>query len=201
MLTRRQQQIWEIIQSLYARLGYAPTLDEIAQASGIATRSTIHQHVQALIREGRLLAAAGKRAYRLPDASVAQHPQMAMHLPLMGRIAAGKPIEAIPDRTEINPSELFTGHDRYVLQVRGDSMIDIGIMDGDFVVIQRQESARNGDIVVALVEREEATLKRFFALADGRVELRPENSTMPPMLYPAASVQVQGKMVGLFRSY
>lgn len=201
MLTRRQQQIWEIIQSLYARLGYAPTLDEIAQASGIATRSTIHQHVQALIREGRLLTAAGKRAYRLPDASVAQHPQVAMNLPLMGRIAAGKPIEAIPDRTEINPSELFTGHDRYVLQVRGESMIDIGIMDGDFVVIQRQESARNGDIVVALVEREEATLKRFFTLADGRVELRPENSTMQPMLYPAASVQVQGKMVGLFRSY
>lgn len=201
MLTRRQQQIWEVIQTLYARLGYPPTLDEIAQASGIATRSTVHQHVQALIRAGRLLASPGKRAYRLPDEVVASHPQLSLGLPLMGRIAAGKPIEAIPDRAEINPSELFTGTGRYVLQVRGDSMIDIGIMDGDFVVIQRQEDARNDDIVVALVEREEATLKRFHRLADGRVELRPENSTMQPMVYPASSVQVQGKMVGLFRSY
>ncbi|MFN3786496.1 MAG: LexA family protein, partial [Thiothrix sp.] len=124
MVTRRQQQIWEVIQSLHARLGYPPTLDEIARASGIATRSTIHQHVQALIREGRLLASTGKRAYRLPDERTVQHAPSGMNLPLMGRIAAGKPIEAIPDRTDINPNELFVGHDRYVLQVRGESMID-----------------------------------------------------------------------------
>lgn len=199
MLTRRQQQILEIIQTLFARNGYVPTLDEIAQASGINTRSTVHQHVQSLIREGCLLAATGKRAYRLPDAMSATHPQT--HLPFAGRIAAGKPIEAIRGRDEINPSDLFGGFGRYVLEVRGDSMIDAGIMDGDFVVIQQQDGALNGEIVVALVEREEVTLKRIYYLENGQVELRPENAVMQPMIYPADSVQVHGKMVGLFRSY
>ena len=203
MLTRRQQQIMDIIQSLYARNGYTPTLDEIALAGGISTRSTVHQHVQVLIREGRLQATSGKRAYRMPEAAVARHPQMllGLGLPLAGRIAAGKPIEAISGKDEINPSDLFGGSGRYVLEVRGESMIDIGIMDGDFVVIQQQENAHDGDIVVALVEREEATLKRLFRLADGHIELRPENRSLQPMVYPAESVQVQGKMVGLFRSY
>ncbi|MGB5600166.1 MAG: transcriptional repressor LexA [Thiothrix litoralis] len=203
MLTRRQQQIMDIIQSLYARNGYTPTLDEIASAGGISTRSTVHQHVQALIREGRLHATPGKRAYRMPETAVARHPQMPLRLglPLAGRIAAGKPIEAISGKDEINPGDLFRGNGRYVLEVRGESMIDIGIMDGDFVVIQQQEDACDGDIVVALVEREEVTLKRIYRLADGRIELRPENRTLQPMVYPTESVQVQGKMVGLFRSY
>jgi repressor LexA len=191
----------DIIHSLYARNGYTPTLDEIALASGINTRSTVHQHVQALIREGRLQATSGKRAYRMPEAAVARHPQMPLNLPFAGRIAAGKPIEAISGRDEINPTDIFSGKGRYVLEVRGESMIDIGIMDGDFVVIQQQEEARNGEIVVALVEREEVTLKRLYHLPDGKIELRPENSQMQPMVYPADSVQVQGRMVGLFRSY
>jgi repressor LexA len=101
----------------------------------------------------------------------------------------------------IDPTVLLSGNGRYVLEVRGDSMTDIGIMDGDFIVIQQQDNAKNGAIVVALVNREEATLKRIYHLPDGKVELRPENSTMQPMVYPAASVQVQGAMVGLFRSY
>lgn len=199
MLTKRQREIMDCIQSLYASNGYTPTLDEIGQACGINTRSTVHQHVQALIRAGELLAASGKRAYGLPTGLVEQHPQI--NLPLAGRIAAGKPIEAIDGQDEINPNDIFYGNGRYVLEVRGESMIDIGIMDGDFVVIQQAESARNSDIVVALVEREEATLKRIFYLPDGRIELRPENSAMQPLVYPAESVQVQGKMVGLFRSY
>lgn len=175
-------------------------MDEIAQACGINTRSTVHQHVQALIREGYLHAATGKRAYRLPEVTVAGHPQMALSLPLQGRIAAGKPIEAISGRDEINPADLFRGRGRYVLEVRGESMRDVGIMDGDFVVIQPQDEVRNGDIVVALVEREEVTLKRIFYLPDGLVELRPENSQLQAMIYPASSVQVQGRLVGLFRS-
>jgi len=198
MLTRRQLQVWEIIQTLSARNGYAPTLDEIAQASGINTRSTVHQHVQALIREAYLEAASGKRAYQIP--TVAQV-RPATNLPLAGRIAAGKPIEAITGHDQINPSDLFSGNGRYVLEVCGESMTDIGIMDGDFVVIQQQGHARDGEIVVALVEREEATLKRIYHLPDGRVELRPENRQMQPMRYPAESVQVQGRMVGLFRNY
>lgn len=199
MLTRRQQEIWEVIRSWYREKGYAPTLDEIAQSIGINTKSTVHQHIKALIKEGRLLAASGKRAYEMPDIEIAVHPQMA--LPLAGQIAAGKPITAIEGRDEISPTEIFTGPGRYALKVRGESMIDIGVMDGDYVVIERKEEAPNGEIVVALVENEEATLKRLYNLEDGKIELRPENKDMQPMIYPADSVQVQGIMVGLFRSY
>jgi repressor LexA len=101
----------------------------------------------------------------------------------------------------IDPAALLAGNGRYVLEVRGNSMTGIGIMDGDFVVIQQQDTAKNGEVVVALVNREEATLKRIYHLPDGQVELRPESSAMQPMVYPATNVQVQGKMVGLFRSY
>ncbi|HPE59046.1 MAG: transcriptional repressor LexA [Thiothrix sp.] len=198
MLTRRQQQVWEAIQHWYQRYGYAPTLDEIGQATGINTRSTVHQHIQTLIREGVLMTAQGKRAYQMPGRAIAQHPQMS--LPLFGQIAAGRPIEAIEDQNDINPNELFIGQGRYALKVRGESMIDIGVMDGDYVVIQECETARNGEVVVALVENHEVTLKRFYLHADGQVELRPENSTLMPMFYPAPKVRIQGRMVGLFRT-
>lgn len=199
MLTRRQKEILAVIHQWYEQHGYTPTLDEIAQKVGINTRSTIHQHVQMLIKAGKLLAAEGKRAYDLAQETTEQalNPQ----LKLVGKIAAGKPIEAIQGQEEISPNDLFSGIGRYALQVRGESMVDIGIMDGDYVVIQQQESARNGEIVVALVEREEATLKRIYHLSDGNIELRPENRTMKPMVYPATSVQIQGRMIGLFRNY
>ncbi|PID49464.1 MAG: repressor LexA [Proteobacteria bacterium] len=203
MLTRRQQEVWEAIQKWYFGRGYTPTLDEIAQAVGISARSTVHQHVQTLIREGYLLPAEGKRAYKMPKQLEECHPQINLSLtalPLIGQIAAGCPIEAIKDSNEVNPNELFLGPGRYALKVRGDSMVDIGIMNNDYVVIQEAESARNGEIVVALVNREEVTLKRIFYRNDGQVELRPENSDLQPMFYPAESVQIQGKMVGLFRS-
>ena len=126
MLTR-QQQIWDIIQSCTP--GMATPLPWMKlRWRALNTRSTVHQHVQALIREGRLQATAGKRAYRMPEAAVARHPQLPLSLPLAGRIAAGKPIEAIAGKDEINPSDLFSGNGRYVLEVRGESMIDIGIM-------------------------------------------------------------------------
>ncbi|PIE00049.1 MAG: repressor LexA [Thiothrix nivea] len=204
MLTRRQQEVREVIHAWYQSHGYAPTLDEIGQAVGIKSRSTVHQHIQALIRENYLLPSTGKRAYEIPEQEIERHSQINLTLPglpLAGQIAAGKPIEAIPDRNDISPNELFTGPGRYSLKVRGDSMIDIGVMDGDYVVIQSVKDARNGDIVVALVDNEEVTLKRIFYYPTGEVELRPENTQMPPMVYPAESVQVQGRMVGLFRTY
>ena len=200
-LTKRQQEIWEVIRKWYQTHGYTPTLDEIGKVVGINTRSTVHQHIQALIKQGYLLVSAGKRAYEIPVDDMERNPQMNLGLPLQGQIAAGKPIEAIPDQNDISPNELFTGVGRYALKVRGDSMIDIGVMDGDYVVIQSVEDAHNGDIVVALVEREESTLKRIFYHANGEVELRPENPEMEPMVYPGDSVQVQGLMVGLFRTY
>ena len=196
MLTRRQQQIMDIIHKLYAQNAYLPTLDEIAQAGGINTRSTVHQHVQALIQQGYLLPTTGKRAYRLPEPNVRED-----YLPLLGRIAAGQPIEAIESQNEISADEMFRGQGRFVLKVSGDSMRDIGIMNGDYVVIQKQDIASNGEIIVALVNKQEVTLKRIFYLPNRKIELRPENSDMESMLYSAKSVQVQGKMVGLFRAY
>lgn len=200
-LTRRQQEILQTIRSLFELNSYAPTLDQIGTQAGINTRSTVHQHVQSLISLGYLdEAAEGKRAYSIPADWTAEPEAIHSSLQLLGKIAAGKPIEAL-DKNEISPNELFLGPNRYALKVQGESMRDIGVMDGDYVVIQHAETASNNDIVVAYVEGDGATLKRIFYLADGRVELHPENSTMQPMVYPAHSVQVQGKMVGLFRSY
>ncbi|WP_020395123.1 transcriptional repressor LexA [Thiolinea disciformis] len=204
MLTRKQQQIWEVIQQWYNHFGYAPTLDEIGQKLGIKSRSTVHQHIQTLIQKNVLLSGQGKRAYQMPKPLLDQHPQLPLaltSLPLEGQIAAGQPIQAISDQADISPNELFLGPGRYALKVKGESMIDIGVMDGDYVVIQRTEEARNGEIVVALIEREEATLKRIYYQANGQIELHPENKTMRPMIYPAQSVQIQGRMIGLFRSY
>lgn len=204
MLTRKQQQIWEVIQEWYRHFGYQPTLDEIGQKIGIKSRSTVHQHIQTLIQKNVLLNGEGKRAYQIPKAITGYNPQISLTLttlPLEGQIAAGQPIQAINDQADISPNELFLGPGRYALRVKGESMIDIGIMDGDYVVIQRTEEARNGEIVVALIEREEATLKRIYYQANGQIELHPENRTMRPMIYPAQSVQIQGRMVGLFRSY
>lgn len=201
MLTRRQQEIWDVILRWYRTHGYTPTLDEIGKAVGLNSRSTVHQHVKTLIQEEYLQTADGKRAYDIDPEAMERDSQMALSLPLAGQIAAGQPIAAIPDRHDISPNEMFTGPGRYALKVKGESMIDIGVMDGDYVVIQRIERANNGDIVVALVEREEATLKRIFYHETGFVELRPENAEMKAMFYPSDSVQVQGRMVGLFRNY
>ena len=196
MLTRRQQQIMDIIHKLYAQNGYLPTLDEIAHAGGINTRSTVHQHVQALIQQGYLAATTGKRAYRLPEPAARED-----YLPLLGKIAAGQPIEALASQNEISADEMFRGQGRFVLKVSGESMRDIGIMDGDYVVIQKQNIASNGEIIVALVDKQEATLIRIFYLPNRKIELRPENSDMESLIYPAKSVQVQGKLVGVFRTY
>ena len=122
-------------------------------------------------------------------------------LPLLGRIAAGQPIEAIPGEEEINLSEFFVNHNRFVLRVAGDSMIEDGILDGDMVVVEKRDTADNGEIVVALIDGAEATLKRLHKNRDGTVTLRPANSRMPPMRYSAVRVRIQGVVVGQFRSY
>lgn len=194
-LTKKQQATWEVIQKLTQQWGRQPTLEEIAIELNISSKSTVHEHVKALIQAGVLLPSVGKKAYEL-------HPEPEeLTLPILGRIAAGKPIEAVGDQKTVSPNDLFVRADRYALLVRGESMIDIGILDGDYVVIQRQDYAHNGEVVSVLVEGFETTLKRIYYVGDGRIELRPENRSMPSMFYPAESVQVQGKMVGLFRKW
>ena len=125
-----------------------------------------------------------------------------MVLPLLGRIAAGVPIEAIPDQEELNLADFFMGPGRFVLKVQGESMIDAGILDGDTVIIEFRETADDGDIVVALIDESETTLKRFKRSQRGKyIKLIPENSEMEPMVYEAERVRIQGVLIGQLRKY
>lgn len=130
-----------------------------------------------------------------------RHTHGDFRIPLLGRIAAGQPIEAIEDTNYLDLAEFFIGPDRYALRVSGESMIDVGILDGDTVILRKQDTARTGDIVVALIDGQEATLKRLGRVEDGMVELIPENSTMNKMHYNAKRVSFQGVLVGQLRSY
>ena len=195
MLTSKQSLVLQTIQQLAQQMGYLPTLEEIGNEIGIG-RSTVHKHIRTLINNNYLQDADGKAAYQLMESFEEEG-----SLPYMGRIAAGAPIEAIPDQQNINLAQLFCGPDRYVLRISGDSMIEAGIWDDDFVVIQKQAYAREGNIIVALVDRYEATLKYYHPKDTGVVELRPANSQMESMFYPAEQVEIQGVMIGVFRDY
>jgi len=196
MLTSKQSLVLQTVQHLAQEMGYLPTLEEIGQEIGIG-RSTIHKHIRTLINNGYLQEADGKSAYQLADPFKEENGS----LPYMGRIAAGFPIEAVPDQQNINVAQLFCGPDRYVLKISGDSMIEAGIWDNDYVVIQKTDSAREGNIIVALVDKYEATLKYYHPKDTGVVELRPANARLQSMFYPSDQVVIQGIMVGVFRSY
>ncbi len=195
MLTSKQSLVLQKIKQLSQEMGYLPTLEEVGQKIGIG-RSTVHKHIQTLINNGYLEEAQGKSAYQLAESFEDENT-----LPYMGRIAAGCPIEAIPDQQNINMAQLFCGPDRYVLKIAGDSMIEAGIWDEDYVVIQKQSYAREGNIIVALVDRYEATLKYYHPKETGVVELRPANCQLDSMFYPADQVEIQGVMIGVFRDY
>ena len=198
MPTLLEKRILNFIHAFIVKHGHSPTLVEIGKAMEISSKGTIHRYVQNLRNKGLLAAPErGWRGIRLADDALSN----STTLPLVGRIAAGQPIEAINDHGEINLSEMFVGKDRYALEIKGDSMIDIGILDGDIVVIQPQNTAQFGDVIVALIDDQEATLKRFKRLKDGRVELSPENQSLEPMVYDASRVKIQGLLVGQLRSY
>ena len=198
-LTDRARQVYDFVHAYAARHGYAPKLREIADHLGITSRGVVHRYLRALERDGLIrIEPERARGVRLPNA---QAVAACFSLPLLGRIAAGQPIEAIPGEDEIDLSEFFVNRNRFVLRVAGDSMIEDGILDGDMVVVEKRDTADNGEIVVALIDGVEATLKRLQKNRDGTVTLRPANSQMPPMRYSAARVRIQGVVVGQFRSY
>jgi repressor LexA len=197
MLSPRQQQTYRFIQHYTLRHGHAPLLSEIAAGLGIRSKGVVHRYLQALAREGLIELQPGRhRGIRLLAADLSE-----LRLPLLGRIAAGLPIEAIPDLDEINLADFFTGPDRFVLRVDGDSMIEAGILNGDMVVVEKRDWAKDHEIVVALIDNEEATLKRLRNNHDGSVTLIPANSAMPPMVYSAERVRIQGVVVGQMRAY
>jgi repressor LexA len=193
MLTAKQMLVLENIQQFINQHGRQPTLTEIGGLLGIG-ESGVHKHIRNLISSGHLLESEGKAAYQLMD-----QPESKGTLPLLGVIAAGQPIEAIPDQQSIDLVTSFCGPDNYALKISGDSMIEAGILDGDFVVIRKQATAHNGEIIVALINHVEATLKYYYPRDTGVVELRPANSQMESMFYPADQVEIQGIMSGSFR--
>jgi repressor LexA len=207
VLTGRQQEIWEFLVDYVDRHGYPPTVREIGDRVGLASPSTVHAHLANLERAGylkrdptkpRALELTGLRRHE-PGAAADARTQL---LPLLGEIAAGAPLladEQIEDYVAM-PDELVGGAD-FLLRVKGDSMIDAGILDGDLVIVRKTQTATNGDIVVALVgddeTADEATVKRFFR-ESGRIRLQPENSALEPI--DSRNVQVLGKVVGVFRA-
>ena len=212
MLTQKQKDVLDCIQNFLRSHGRQPTLTEIGELLGMSSSSTVHKHVQKLIAKDYLQSTSDKAAYTI------EFDESTSSLPLLGVIAAGKPIEAIPDVQSIDLASEFCQSGRYVLRIAGDSMIEAGILDGDYVVIREQAMAERGEIVVALisgaVNGAEATLKYFhpqtgsssslaegFSNAEGSIELRPANSSMDSMFFPADEVTIQGVVVGSFRSY
>ncbi|MCK9532154.1 MAG: transcriptional repressor LexA [Gammaproteobacteria bacterium] len=197
-LTRRQQAILDFLREHARQQAYPPTLDEVCAALGLRSRGSLHKHVSALVEAGYLEPLHGKqRGLRLSAAAMGEENA----LPLLGTIAAGRPIEAVaqPESIEV-PRLLRSRAPCYVLRVRGDSMVDDGILNGDYVIIEAREQARDGEIVVALVDGHEATLKRL-QRRSGEVLLHPANAAMEPMRYAPERVAIQGVLVGQMRRY
>jgi repressor LexA len=200
-LYKRQRQIYDFISQYIQKNGYSPTLQEIANSIGVSSLATVHEHLQALQRKRVIKKFEGAvRGIELVDRTFVRMND-SVDVPFMGFIAAGAPIEPHIDPSatfKVSP-DLLSGHKRsYVLQVKGDSMIEDHIASGDFVVIEETKEVNNGDIVVALLDNGLATLKRFYKEAT-RIRLEPANSTMSPIY--TTNVQVQGRVVGLIRKF
>jgi repressor LexA len=196
-LTKRQKEIFDFIRSYASKTGYPPTVREIGKAVGLHSSSTVHAHLANLEKVGLLRRDPTKpRAIELLVGK-AKRAVQASSVPVVGQVAAGEPVLAEENIEEYLELPSIVGGDEgdFILQVKGDSMKDAGILDGDYVVVQQAESARNGEIVVALID-DEATVKRFFR-ENGRIRLQPENSALEPIYAP--HVQILGKVVGVFR--
>lgn len=193
-LTPKQAQLAAFIREFVRARGYAPSLDEMAKRFGVS-RITIHERLGGLEKRGVLRRAKYQaRAIELLE-RVTSHT-----VPLLGYIAAGEPIEAVENKEDVDVGEMLdSGKEQYVLKVRGTSMIDEQIRDGDYVIVEKRDRARNGETVVALVNGSEATLKKFYREKDGRIRLQPANPDMPP-IFPR-DVKIQGVVIGVVRKY
>lgn len=201
VLYKRQKQILDFLNNYIDKFGYAPTLIEIAKYLGVKSLATVHEHMATLEKKGLIKKSGGlARGIEIVDMKIGEIVK-GIELPLAGFIAAGAPIEPYtdPNATFAVAQNMVSGSKKsYVLQVRGESMIDDGILDGDFVVVEETNAANNGDIVVAMMDSGVVTLKRFFREKD-QVKLMPANSTMQPIY--AKNVTIQGKCVGVIRRY
>jgi repressor LexA len=204
-ITRRQRQVYDFISDFVQKHGYSPSFEEIGAGLGLTSLATVHKHISNLEKKNLL-----RRDYNrsrsidlLPPKGrlkQALSVNTTMVLPLLGRIAAGQPIEAVQNPETISLADFVRSKEVFVLEVRGESMQDEHILDGDYVLVEKSKTAHNGDIVVALVEGSDATLKRFFREGD-KIRLQPSNANMKPIIVHAAAVQIQGRVIGVLRKY
>jgi repressor LexA len=198
-LTKRQRQILDYVQSFIDAEGYSPSFEEIAENFGYSSLATVHEHLSNLETKGYLRKNYNKsRSLEL----VAAEGTLAVELPLLGSVAAGLPIEAIENNETLAvPHDMLGKGNNYVLRVKGDSMVEEQIRDGDYIVVNSRQTAENGEMVVALVGGESATVKKFYRERDGRIRLQPANATMQPMYFAADEVQIQGIVIAVIRKY
>ena len=209
-ITKRQRQVYDYISNFVQSHGYSPSFEEIGQGMGLSSLATVHKHISNLEKKGLLrrdynrsrsidvLAPRGRMKQAM--GVLAGSGNMGVSLPLVGRIAAGRPVEALQNPETISLADITRSRDVFVLEVSGDSMQDEAILDGDYVLVEKTKIARNGEIVVALVGGSDTTLKRIYKEGE-RVRLQPSNATMQPIYVPADSVEIQGRVIGVLRKY
>jgi repressor LexA len=227
-LTKRQKQVLDFLIDFLNHKGYAPSFEEIAQSLSLSSLATVHKHVQNLEQKGfirrgynqsrsidvvavpgrvpyaktarRSLGARSRAANALP--AIADAALAGLEFPLLGRIAAGQPVEAVANPETLSLGDFARGKSNvFVLRVKGDSMVEDHICDGDYILVEGASTAENGDIVVALIEGTDATLKRFFRQNHSRIRLQPANAQMEPIVLPAREVRIQGRVIGVLRKY
>jgi repressor LexA len=198
-VTRRQKEVLDFLEAFVARNGYSPSFEEIARGMSLKSLATVHKHITNLENKG-LLDRVHNRSRSIDILPPGTRTRSSLKLPLMGRIAAGTPVEAMETPETISLADVVGNRDVFALEVRGDSMRDEHIISGDYVLVERTKVARQGEIVVALVHGSETTLKRFFP--EGNVvRLQPANQEMDPIYVPAQQVAIQGRVLGVLRKY
>jgi repressor LexA len=199
-LTRRQKEILDFLDRHISKKGYAPTIEEIGEHFGLSSLATVHKHLSNLQDKGLIKRDWNRsRALELVPTRVSVQ---AVELPLLGRVAAGSPIEAITaSETIFVPEDMVGRRDTYVLQVKGDSMIDEQIKDGDFVIVENRKHANDGEMVIALLDGENATLKKMYREGGGIVRLQPANERLKPILVDQDRLSIQGVVIGVLRKY
>ena len=197
-ITRRQKEVLDFIRNFVERCGYSPSFEEIAHGLDLSSLATVHKHISNLERKG-LLQRAHNRS-RSIDLIPERKKSMIQEIPMLGRIAAGHPVEAIETRETLSLNDIVDNKAVFALEVRGESMRDDHIMHGDYVLVEKAQTARQGEIVVALVDGSDATLKRYY-LEGSVVRLQPANAEMEPIYVPAARVAIQGRVLAIVRKF
>jgi repressor LexA len=200
-LTKIQKQIFDYIENFIRVKGYAPSMEEIARHFRYTSLATVHKHLTHL-QEKKLIRRKPNSSRSIELVRV-ESDEQGWEVPLLGFVAAGKPIEAIAMNEVISvpPDMVARKGKTYVLQVRGDSMIDEQIRDGDYVIVEDRQTAENGEVVIALIDKEETTLKKFYRERNGTIRLQPANPSMKPFTIPSERVKIQGIVIGILRKY